>query len=816
MKMLIIGGVAAGASATARAARLDSSAEIIVFERGEYMSFANCGLPYYVGEVIKQRDSLLVITPEKFKGRTGIEVRTIQEVVEIDPEAKNVKVKNLQNGEVYTESYDKLLMTTGSSPLIPPIPGADDPDVMSLWTIPDVDRIKEKVDSGIKNAIVVGGGFIGVEVAENLAERGVKVTMIEKLPQIMANFDLEMASILEDELTANGIELQLNNGLKEIHRSSGKLVASLDSGSQIPAELIVMSVGIKPNSELAVAAGLETGERKGIKVNEHLQTSNPDIYAAGDVIEVLDPVLGIPTMVPLAGPANRQGRIAADNIFGAEETYKGTLGTSICKVFDLDAASVGASEKKLKTADRNYLKTYIIPNSHASYYPGSELLYMKVLFEENGKILGAQIVGRDGVDKRIDLLATAIKTGLTVSDLTELELAYAPPYGSAKDPVNYAGFVAENIIKGDSAVIFPDQIKASDYLLDIREEDEFICGAIPGSVNIPQGKIRGELQQLPKAKRIVVICRTGLRAYLVERYLRQQGFAAVNLSGGYMIWKLFNREKTDRIQTIPCCNGKPCTTTNTPQGNNTMDNNQPTLELDACGLQCPGPIVQVKHKIDAMKDGDILQVTASDAGFYNDLPAWCESTGNKVLSIEKADGLVKARVQKGANPAPAAGPLSATLKRTTIVLFSSDLDKALAAFIIASGFASLGHDVSIFCTFWGLNVLRKDHPPKVKKNLVSRMFAMMMPRGARKLALSKMHMLGMGTAMMKQVMKSKNIDDLPALISQARLMGVKLIACEMAMNMMGIQQSELLDNVELAGVGNFAALAEKSGPVLFI
>ena len=816
MKLLIIGGVAAGASAAARAARLDSSAEIIVFERGEYMSFANCGLPYYVGEVIKQRDSLLVMTPEKFKGRTGIEVRTTQEVVEIDPKAKNVKVKNLQSGDVYTESYDKLLMTTGSSPLLPPIPGADDPDVMSLWTIPDVDRIKEKVDSGIKSAIVVGGGFIGVEVAENLVERGVEVTMIEKLPQIMANFDLEMASILEDELTANGIELQLNNGLKEIHRSSGKLVATLDSGSQIPADLIIMSVGVKPNSELAAAAGLKLGERKGVKVNEHLQTSNPDIYAAGDVIEVLDPVLGVPTMIPLAGPANRQGRIAADNIFGADETYKGTLGTSICKIFDLDAASVGASEKKLKAVGKDYLKTYIIPASHASYYPGSEAMFIKVLFEESGKILGAQVVGRDGVDKRIDLLATAIKTGLTVSDLTELELAYAPPYGSAKDPINYIGFVGENIIKGDTKVISPDQIKESDFLLDVREEDEVLCGAVPGAYNIPLGEVRNRINEIPKDKRIVIFCKSGLRAYIGERYLRQQGFDVINLSGGYLVWKLFNQEKTHSVKTVPCCGDTPCTTVNTENQGNTMDNNQPTFELDACGLQCPGPIVQVKHKIDAMKDGDTLKVTASDAGFYNDLPAWCESTGNKVMSIEKTDGLVKAVVQKGTAPAPAGGAITTMPKRTTIVLFSNDLDKALAAFIIASGFASLGHDVTIFCTFWGLNVLRKDHPPKVKKNLVSKMFGMMMPRGAKKLALSKMHMMGMGTAMMKQVMKSKNIDDLPALIGQARLMGVKLIACEMAMNMMGIQQSELLDNVELAGVGNFAALAEKSGPVMFI
>ena len=523
MKLLVVGGVAAGASAAARAARLDSSAEIIVFERGKYISFANCGLPYYIGEVIKQRDSLLVMTPEKFKGRTGIEVRTMQEVVEINPDEKSVKVKNVENGEIYTESYDKLLLATGSRPFIPPIPGADDPDVMTLWTIPDVDRIKERVDGGVKKAVVVGGGFIGLEVAENLVERGVEVTLVEMLPHVLSTFDGEMSCMLENELKERGIKLQLGNGVTEISRVNGQLTVTLKDGAKIPTDLIVMSVGVKPNSELAVKAGLETGTRGGIKVNEGLCTSNPDIYAAGDVIEVINPVLNAPAMIPLAGPANRQGRIAADNIFGARESYKGTLGTSICKVFDLNAATVGANEAVLKAADRNYLKTYIIPNSHASYYPGAEPLFMKVLFEKSGKILGAQIIGRDGVDKRIDVLATAIRTNMTVSDLAELELAYAPPFGSAKDPVNYVGFVAENIIKGDTVVVSPDEIKESDFLLDIREPDEILCGTIPGAVAIPLGKLRGELDKLPKNKEIIVFCRVGLRGYLAERYLRQQG-----------------------------------------------------------------------------------------------------------------------------------------------------------------------------------------------------------------------------------------------------------------------------------------------------
>jgi NADPH-dependent 2,4-dienoyl-CoA reductase/sulfur reductase-like enzyme/peroxiredoxin family protein/TusA-related sulfurtransferase/rhodanese-related sulfurtransferase len=806
MKLLIIGGVAGGASAAARAARLDSSAEIIVFERGGYMSFANCGLPYYVGNVIKRRDSLMVMTPEKFKGRTGIEVRTMQEAIEINPDEKNIKVKNLESGEVYTESYDKLLLSTGSSPLIPPIPGVDDPDVMTLWTIPDVDRIKERVDGGIKKAVVIGGGFIGLEVAENLVERGVEVTLVEMLPHVMSTLDAEMSCMLEDELADKGVNLQLANGVTEIKRDSGNLTVTLKDGTEIPTELIVMSVGVKPNNELAIKAGLKTGDRGGIKVNDALQTSNPDIYAAGDVIEVINPILNAPAMIPLAGPANRQGRIAANNIFGANDTYNGTIGTSICKVFELDAATVGPNETTLKAAGIDYLKTYIVPASHASYYPGSEPLFMKVMFEKSGKILGAQIVGSDGVDKRIDVLATAIRTGMTASDLAELELAYAPPYGSAKDPINYVGFVAENIIKGDTVPINPDELKEGDFLLDVREEEEMLCGTIPDSLNIPLGQVRDNLDKLPKDKEIIVFCKVGLRGYLAERYLREQNYNVKNLSGGYMTWKLFNRDGINtNVKYAACTNAA-----------NSVSNDDKPLELDACGLQCPGPIVQVKHKLDSMTEGQELKVTASDSGFYNDLPAWCESTGNTIIALEKSDGLIKALVKKGATAVTVGGAMTSMPKRTTIVLFSNDLDKALAAFIIATGFATLGHEVSIFCTFWGLNVLRKDNPPKVKKDIVSKMFGMMMPRGAKKLALSKMHMMGMGTAMMKNVMKNKNIDDLPTLIGQARLMGVKLLACEMAMNMMGIQETELLDNIELAGVANFAALAEKSGPVMFI
>ena len=813
MKIIIVGGVAGGASAAARAARLDSKAEIILFERGQYISFANCGLPYHVGNVIQQRDSLLVMTPEALKIRSGIDARIRQEVIALDPVAKSVKVRKVDDGTEYTETYDKLILATGSRPAVPPVPGADDPDVLPLWTIPDMDKVKSRIDKGVKHAVVAGGGFIGLEVAENLVERGVETVLVQRPPQVMPTLDPEMASMLTDTMERHGVKVYLNNALTAIQRTAGGLTVTLKDGSEIRTQMVVMGLGVHPNSELARDAGLALNERGGIIVNSSLQTSNPDIYAVGDVIEVNDPVLNTPVMIPLAGPANRQGRIAANNIFGAGETYKGSLGTNICKVFELTAASVGVNEKRLIKANVPFLKTYIIPSSHASYYPGAAPIFIKLLFEQSGRILGAQAVGTDGVDKRIDVLATAMRGNLKVQQLEELELAYAPPYSSAKDPVNFAGFVANNIIKGDSRVVSPDAIPPGALVLDVRENDEFAVGAIPDAMNIPLGELRDNFDKLPKDRLIVTQCRVGIRGYLAERLLRDNGFDVKNLSGGYLAWKLFQK------------NSKPqssVTKANNTGAGKIMELLKDTTveELNVCGLQCPGPIVQVKKYLEKMAAGRMVKVVASDAGFYNDLPAWCQATGNSLVSIEKKDGNVEAVIAKGlgagsltVQTAPAGQTVE---KRTTIVLFSNDMDKAMAAFIIATGFAALGQPVSIFFTFWGLNVLRKENPPAVKKDILSRMFGFMMPRGAKKLALSKMHMLGAGTAMMKYVMASKNVDSLPELIAQARTMGIEFLACEMAMNVMGIKQEELLDGVETTGVANFAALSARSTTTLFI
>jgi len=813
MKIIVIGGVAGGASAAARLRRNDESAEIVLFERGEYISFANCGLPYHVGEVIQNRDSLLLLTPEAFKGRTGIDVRVLQEVTSIDAKKKTVKIRNVKTGETYSESYDKLIMSPGSSPLVPPLKGVDDPEVMVLWTMPDMDKIKARVDSGIKNAVVIGGGFIGVEVAENLCERGLDVSLVEMLPQILAPLDAEMTTLLNESMIMHGIKMYLDNGVTGIDRAGKELVVNLKNGGKINTDLVIMAVGVRPNSELAKAAGLELGLRGGIVVDKYMQTSNPDIYAVGDAVQVTDLIMNNQAIIPLAGPANRQGRIAANNICGAKEEYKGSLGTSVCKVFNKTAASTGANEKRLKQAGMKYNKLYIHPESNASYYPGGGITSIKVLFTDDGKILGAQAVGEKGVDKRIDVLATAIRNGLTVDDLAELELAYAPPYGSAKDPVNFVGFVAQNMLKGDSKVVYADAIPKGSLIVDVRKSDEFICGSIPESINIPLEELRDRYQELPKNKVIVFVCRVGTRAYLAERALRQKGYNVRNLSGGFATWKHFNPAPVKPLAAL-----KPTPKTPAPTQAPTV-NADSAIQLNACGLQCPGPIVSVKKEIDKMQNGQMLKVQASDAGFMSDLPAWCESTGNDLIDIKYDGSIVEALLKKGSDNQEMSVTTTTganNTKRTTIVMFSNDLDKSLAAMIIASGFASLGHEVSIFFTFWGLNVLRKDNPPPVKKNFISRMFGIMMPRGAKKLALSKMHMMGGGTAMMKYVMNSKNVDSLPVLIEQAREMGVKFLACEMAMDIMGLQKEELLDDVESVGVAKFAALSEKSTTTLFI
>ncbi|HYE83339.1 MAG TPA: FAD-dependent oxidoreductase [Clostridia bacterium] len=546
-KVLIVGGVAGGASAAARLRRVDEKAEIIMFEKGEYISFANCGLPYYIGGAIQERKNLLVQTAKAMKSRFNIDVRDLSEVIKIDRQKKVVEVKDLRDGRTYEESYDTLVLSPGAAPVRPPIPGIDSPNIYTLRDIPDTDSIKGFLDARKpQSAVAVGGGFIGLEMAENLHAAGLKVDIVEALDQVMAPLDYEMAAIVHNHIRSKGCGLHLKDGVKAFEPEGEKTVVVLQSGKRIPADMVILSIGVKPNNMLAKEAGLEIGITGGIKVNEYLETSDPDIYALGDAIEVIDYVSGNPALIPLAGPANKQGRIVADNIAGRRETYKGTQGTAIAKVFDIAAASTGVNEKTLKKLGKepgkDYITTITHSASHAGYYPGGSAMAIKLVYTPEGRVLGAQIVGFDGVDKRIDYIAIAVRHRMTVHDLQEFELAYAPPFSSAKDPVNMAGYVGSNVLNGDVNVVYWNEAMNADmsktFLLDAREPAEYEQGHIPNAVNIPLGQIRSRLDEIPKDKVVIVNCQVGLRSYIGVRMLMQNGFENIrNLSGGYKTYK---------------------------------------------------------------------------------------------------------------------------------------------------------------------------------------------------------------------------------------------------------------------------------------
>ena len=556
-KIVIIGGVAGGASAAARARRLSEDAEIIMFERGEFVSFANCGLPYHIGGDIQDRSKLLLQTPSSFLARFNVDVRVMNEVISINRDQKTVTVKNLLENSEYTESYDFLLLSPGAGPIVPPIPGVKNPLTHSLRNIPDMDRILQSIEANnVEHATVVGGGFIGLEMMEAFHQRGIKTTLLELADQVMTPVDKEMAGFAHNEIRAHGVDLRLGVALTgveylpEPHIASieagentqhqhinGHLTLSLSNGESLNTDLLIMAIGVRPETALAADSGLKIGELGGIWTTPSLQTSDPAIYAVGDAIEETDFVTGKQTMVPLAGPANRQGRMAADNMMGRNESYQGTQGTAICKIFDLAIASTGKNEKQLQRDGVDYEKVFVHTASHASYYPGAEIVSFKMLFDpKTGKIFGAQAAGKDGVDKRIDIMAVAQRAGMTVEQLQHLELTYAPPYGSAKDVINQAAFVANNIIKGDATPIHfneIDQLTDNQVLLDVRNPAELENGYIAGALNIPVDQLRQRMNELPKDKEIIIYCQVGLRGNVAYRQLVNNGFKARNLIGGY-------------------------------------------------------------------------------------------------------------------------------------------------------------------------------------------------------------------------------------------------------------------------------------------
>jgi len=814
MKILIIGGVAGGATAAARLRRMDENAEIIMFERGEYVSYANCGLPYYIGGTITKRERLFVQTAEGFISRFNIDIRCRSEVVSIQTVNKTVNVKNLQTGESYTESYDKLIISTGAEPVKLPVPGINHPKVFTLRNIPDTDAIKSYIlQFHPRRAAIIGAGFIGLEMCENLHDAGVHIDIVEMGDQVMAPLDFSMATLVHQELKEKGVNLWLKERVTGFETEGEKLNVMLDGGKSIETDMVLCSVGVRPERQLAESAGLKIGKLGGISVNGYMQTSDADIYAVGDAVEVINPITNAPALIPLAGPANKQARIVADNILeDNKHVYKGTIGTSIAKVFDLTVATAGVPGKVLKRLGIDYISSYTHGSSHAGYYPDSLPLSIKITFSpKTGQLYGAQAVGFDGVDKRMEMLAQVIQNRGTVYDLTTLEHAYAPPFSSAKDPVNIAGFVAENILKGKMKIIHWRDVlsvdPSKDFLLDVRTTHEYKLNHIDGAVNIPVDDLRNRLSELPADKRIVVYCAVGLRGYLANRILMQNGFTNVcNLSGGLKTFATATCEQS--------CYQEP---ENLDENQNEViqeANNMKTIQIDACGLACPGPIIQLKKHYDELNIGERLEIKATDLGFAKDAESWCSITGARLIEKKNEGGVVSVVVEKVQENSDI--PVSSHGDCKTIIVFSDDLDKALASFVIANGIVATGKKVSMFFTFWGLSVIKKKQKPSVQKDIFGKMFGMMLPSNSAKLSLSKMNMGGIGSRMMRYIMKKKSIDSLETLIHQACDAGVEMIACTMSMDVMGVKKEELLENVQLGGVAAYLERAEKSNMSLFI
>lgn len=821
-KILIVGGVAGGASAAARLRRLDEKAQIIMFERGQYISFANCGLPYYIGGEIKDKASLTLQTPESFNARFNVDVRVLQEVTAIHPDKKTVTIQNLQTKTTYEESYDSLILSPGAEPVRPPIPGIDSKKVFTLRNIPDTFAIKDFIEkNGAKKAVIAGGGFIGVELAENLKFAGLDVTLVEMADQVIAPIDYDMAVEVHKHIQSKGVNLELEAMLKSIHETDAGLSLTLQKNGtteeQISADFLVMAIGVRPESKLAKDAGIALNPKGSIITDDHMKTSIADIYAVGDAIEVTDFVSGNKTYVPLAGPANKQGRIAADNICGITSTYKGTQGSSILKVFDLTVASTGMNEKTAQRLGVSYDKIFTYSGNHAGYYPGAVNMSIKTLFDpKDGKILGAQIVGYEGTDKRNDVLATAIRAGMRASELKDLELSYAPPYGSAKDPVNMIGFAIDNILTGRVKQFHYSDVEklprdGSVQLLDIRTEIEYQNGTIPGFKNIPLDSLRTRLTELDKTKPVYVTCQIGLRGYVGSRILSQNGFDVYNLSGGY---RQYNMVYGKYAPSAPA-NFNTETQMAEQREDLPVNRNPITINIDACGLQCPGPIVKLSQAVKDADDGDVIEISTTDPAFAGDVEGFCRRTGNIFLGMVSEKGVSKARIQKG-RPQVKNTAVQSSNDNKNIIVFSGDLDKAIASFIIANAAAAMGRKVSMFFTFWGLNILRKAQKQRVKKDFMSKMFGLMMPRGSKKLGLSNMNMGGMGPKMIRMVMKKKRIASLEELMSQAQQSGVELLACSMSMDVMGIKEEELISGVKMAGAAAMLANAEESDMSLFI
>ena len=681
----------------------------------------------------------------------------------------------------------------------------------------DTDRIKAYMTAHqVRRTVIVGGGFIGLEMAENLKHAGSQVAVVEMAPQVMGPIDYSMAALVHQHLQQQDVKLYLEQAVERFSREGDELTVYFKSGISLKADMVLLSIGVRAETRLAQEAGLKLGEMRGIWVDAYLQTSDADIYAVGDAIEYPHPITGKPWLNFLAGPANRQARIVADNmVLGNRIHYEGAIGTSIAKVFDLTVASTGLPAKRLKQMGIPYLSATIHNGSHAGYYPGSLQMAIKITFSPtDGKLYGAQIVGYDGVDTRIDQYALAIKQGATVEQLTRLEHAYAPPFSSAKDPVAISGYVAGNILSGKMTPLYWREMQQADKsqvtLVDVRTPDEYALGTIPGAINIPLDNLRERLADIPENQPVYLFCGVGLRGYLASNILKSKGYPDVrNLIGGL---KTYNAATA----TIKTPEGFVCDTTTHACPASSCRCDKSIIKVDACGIQCPGPILKLKQAMDLLAVGQQLEVRATDAGFPRDAEAWCRTTGHKFLGKRAEGGIQIVEIEKAAPQVVEATQPQTSEQGKTLILFSDDLDKTLATFVLANGAAATGKKVSIFFTFWGLNAIKKVRKPKVKKDIFGRMFGWMLPADSTQLALSKMNMLGIGSKMMRYLMRKKGVDSLETLRQQAIDQGVEFIACQMSMDVMGIKREELLDNVTVGGVASYMERAEQANVNLFI
>ncbi|MER3389834.1 MAG: FAD-dependent oxidoreductase [Microcella sp.] len=834
MKLVIVGGVAAGASLAARARRLDEFAEIVVLERGHHVSFANCGLPYHIGGVITDRSRLLVQTPQSLREALDLDVRIGSEVIAIDRAARVVTVRSVDDGREYTESYDALALCPGAEAVRPPIVGIDLPGVHVLRRMGDMDQIKDHLDALLAEAaagrrapvrtVVIGAGYIGLEMAENLRHRGAEVDVVELADQILPPIDHELAVPVETHLRSRGVAVHLETGAAALRESATGVDIELTNHAVLRADLVILSAGVRPNAQLAREAGLEIGAHGGIVVDTHMRTSDPSIWAAGDVVETANTVIPGSWLAPLAGPANRQARVAAENICGRTTEYRSTQGTSIVKVFDMVAGGTGATQRQLLAAGVPHRAVHVHPSGHAGYYPGTAMMHLKLLFDpQTGTVLGGQAAGFDGIDKRIDVIATAVRNQLTVFDLEELELAYAPPFGSAKDPINMAGFVAANVVRGDLELWYAEDYPAAvegARIIDVRTPEEYDIWHLPGAENVPLDTVRAVCAEWDTATPLRLYCAVGFRSYLAYRALRQRGFSDLaTLSGGSTTFRAWHEldEAEVPVRRAPMENYAEAHSlfALAPTGVGA------SIDLDARGLACPGPIMRLAQTVGDADAGDEVTIHVSDPGFAADAPAWVKRNGHELVAIEPEGPGYVAVIRKGgagamASARPASGTTVAGQGKNSFVVFSGDMDKVLASFIIANGALAMGEQVSMFFTFWGLNALRHEQPPKRQKTMMDRMFGMMMPSSANHLPLSTMNMAGMGPVMIKNVMKQHNVPSLPELIASAQAGGARLIGCTMTMDLLGIAHSDLIDGVELGGVATFLGEASESTTTLFI